>query len=133
MALDLAANGIALSVAAPCYNEQDCLPAFYRRTAAVCTSLAPGDYEIILVDNGSRDATWQVNEALSEADARVIGVHLMRNHGHQLAATAGLHVTQGQRVMLIETWFKRASAAGFYRFLSRIAKVPTRRIPATSA
>lgn len=101
MALDLAANGIALSVAAPCYNEQDCLPAFYRRTAAVCTSLAPGDYEIILVDNGSRDATWQVNEALSEADARVIGVHLMRNHGHQLAATAGLHVTQGQRVMLI--------------------------------
>ena len=160
MALDVAAEAgeVALSVVAPCFNEQDCLPEFYRRTTVVCQNVAAHDYEIVLVDDGSRDDTWRIIQTLSEADARVIGVHLMRNHGHQLAATAGLHVARGRRVLLIdvdlqdppelladmmhmldggadvvygrrtaregETWFKRASAASFYRLLSQLANVP---------
>ena len=160
MALDVAAEAkaVALSVVTPCFNEQDCLLEFHHRTTAACRSVAAGDYEIVLVDDGSRDSTWQIIQGLSEADSRVVGVHLMRNHGHQLAATAGLCVARGHRVMLIdadlqdppellasmmqkmdlgadvvygrrtvrdgETWFKKASAASFYRLLSRIANVP---------
>jgi len=92
----------ALSVVAPCFNEQESLPEFYRRTTAACQAVAGADYEIILVDDGSRDRTLQVIQALSQGDARVIGVQLMRNHGHQLAATAGLSISRGQRVMLID-------------------------------
>ncbi|KAB2911084.1 MAG: glycosyltransferase family 2 protein [Hyphomicrobiaceae bacterium] len=148
----------ALSLVAPCFNEQDCLQEFHRRASAACEEVAGDDYEIVLVDDGSHDDTWQVIQSLSQADSRVVGVHLMRNHGHQLAATAGLFTAQGERVMLIdadlqdppellasmmekmdrgadvvygrrtlrdgETWFKKASAAAFYRLLSRIANVP---------
>lgn len=160
MAFDPAAeqSAIALSVVAPCFNEQEGLLAFYRRVTAACRASVDASYEIVLVDDGSADGTWQVIESLSQTDARVIGVHLMRNHGHQLAATAGLSVCRGRRILLIdadlqdppelvgemmdlmdggadvvygkragregETWFKRMSAATFYRLLSRIANVP---------
>ena len=158
--MDAAADksAIALSVVAPCYNEQDGLPEFHRRVTDACQALVGADYEIVLVDDGSADRTWEVIQAMSRADPRVIGVHLMRNHGHQLASTAGLAVSRGRRILLIdadlqdppeligqmmhvmnagadvvygkravregETWFKRTSAATFYRLLSRIANVP---------
>jgi polyisoprenyl-phosphate glycosyltransferase len=160
VALDVVAEAkaVALSVVAPCFNEQSCLREFHRRTSGACPRVAGDDYEIVLVDDGSRDGTWQIIQSLSETDPHVVGVHLMRNHGHQLAATAGLCAARGQRVMLIdadlqdppellagmmqrmdqgadvvygrrtardgETWFKKASAAGFYRLLSRLANVP---------
>jgi dolichol-phosphate mannosyltransferase len=160
VALDVVAEAraVALSVVAPCFNEQSCLREFHRRTSGACRRVAGDDYEIVLVDDGSRDGTWQIIQSLSETDSHVVGVHLMRNHGHQLAATAGLCAARGQRVMLIdadlqdppellagmmqrmdqgadvvygrrtardgESWFKKASAAGFYRLLSRLANVP---------
>ncbi|KAA2211167.1 glycosyltransferase family 2 protein, partial [Teichococcus oryzae] len=52
--------------------------------------------------DGSKDGTWAQIEALAEADPHVVGVQLLRNHGHQLAATAGLHIANGERVMLID-------------------------------
>jgi dolichol-phosphate mannosyltransferase len=149
------APAVSLSIVTPCYNEQESLPELHRRVTAACQPIAGADYEIVLVDDGSADRTWQVIQALGSADPRVIGVHLMRNHGHQLAATAGLAVARGRRILLIdadlpelieemmrlmdegadvvygkragregETWFKRTSAATFYRLLSRIANVP---------
>jgi polyisoprenyl-phosphate glycosyltransferase len=104
VALDEAAErgAPALSIVAPCFNEQDCLAEFHHRATAACANVVGGDYEIVLVDDGSRDRTWAVIQALSEDDRRVRGVHLMRNHGHQLAATAGLCVARGRRVMLID-------------------------------
>ena len=149
---------IALSVVAPCYNEQESLAEFHGRVTAACEPVSGADYEIVLVDDGSSDCTWQVIQAICGADPRTVGVHLMRNHGHQLAATAGLAVARGRRILLIdsdlqdppeligqmmrlmddgadvvygrragregETWFKKISAATFYRLLSRIANVP---------
>jgi polyisoprenyl-phosphate glycosyltransferase len=91
-----------VSVVVPCFNEAASLSEFHRRTSAACESVVGDDYEVIMVDDGSRDATWPVIEKLAATDARVVGVHLMRNHGHQLAATAGLAVSRGQRVMLID-------------------------------
>src|SRR5690349_14901338 len=77
-----------VSVVAPCYNEALGLPEFHRRVSAAAREVCGAEHEIVLVDDGSRDNTWEVISALAEADPRVVGVRLMRNHGHQLAVTA---------------------------------------------
>jgi glycosyltransferase involved in cell wall biosynthesis len=91
----------AISVVAPCYNEQEVLPEFLRRVGAVLDA-AGGTAEIVVVDDGSRDRTWEVMKAAAAADPRVVAVHLMRNHGHQLALTAGLSVCRGERILIID-------------------------------
>jgi glycosyltransferase involved in cell wall biosynthesis len=91
----------ALSVVAPCYNEEGVLPEFVKRVGAVLDGVG-GTAEIVLVDDGSRDNTWAVMTAAAAQDPRVVGVRLMRNHGHQLALTAGLSVCRGERVMIID-------------------------------
>ncbi len=91
----------ALSVVAPCYNEQEVLPEFLRRIGAVLEKAA-GVAEVVLVDDGSRDRTWDVMTAAAAADRRIVAVRLMRNHGHQLALTAGLSVCRGERILIID-------------------------------
>jgi dolichol-phosphate mannosyltransferase len=59
-------------------------------------------YELILVNDGSRDATWDHIEQLATDSPNVVGVDLSRNHGHQLAVTAGLGLTRGERVLIID-------------------------------
>jgi glycosyltransferase involved in cell wall biosynthesis len=95
------ANRPALSVVAPCYNEQDVLPEFLRRVVAVLDEIG-GTAEIVLVDDGSHDRTWQVMTDAAAAESRVVAVRLMRNHGHQLALTAGLSVCRGERILIID-------------------------------
>ncbi len=91
----------ALSVVAPCYNEEGVLPEFVRRTAAVLDGLGKSA-EMVLVDDGSRDSTWAAITNAAARDSRVVGVRLMRNHGHQLALTAGLSVCRGERILIID-------------------------------
>lgn len=91
----------ALSVVAPCYNEEGVLPEFVRRVGAVLDQ-AGGTSEIVLVDDGSHDRTWELMTAAAAADKRVVAVRLMRNHGHQLALTAGLSICRGQRILIID-------------------------------
>jgi dolichol-phosphate mannosyltransferase len=93
---------VKLSVVAPCYNEEAVLDEFYRRVSAACESVAGSDFELILVNDGSSDRTWSIIEGLADKDTRIMGVHLFRNHGHQLAVTAGLSLTSGERVLLID-------------------------------
>lgn len=90
-----------LSVVAPCYNEEDVLPEFYRRTTAVCTELGL-PYELVLVNDGSRDATWEQMRSFSRTDPNLVCVNLARNHGHQLALSAGLSVCRGKRILVID-------------------------------
>jgi dolichol-phosphate mannosyltransferase len=92
----------ALSVVAPCYNEEGVLPAFLGRVGAVLDGL-PGPSEIVLVDDGSSDGTWQAMSAAAGRDRRIVAVRLMRNHGHQLALTAGLTICRGERVLIIDS------------------------------
>lgn len=92
----------SLSIVAPCHNEEEGLSEFCRRMAAVASGVAGQGFEIILVDDGSTDGTWSVIEALAASVPQVLGVRLMRNHGHQLAATAGLAASRGERVLLID-------------------------------
>jgi dolichol-phosphate mannosyltransferase len=91
----------ALSVVAPCFNEEGVLPEFLQRVGVVLEGLG-GTAEIVLVDDGSRDATWQVMTDWAAKDRRIVAVRLMRNHGHQLALTAGLSVCRGERILIID-------------------------------
>lgn len=92
---------LSLSVVAPCYNEQEVLSEFLRRVQAVCETLAM-PYEIVLVDDGSRDRTWLKMAAAAAADQHILAIRLRRNHGHQLALSAGLAAASGDLVLLID-------------------------------
>jgi dolichol-phosphate mannosyltransferase len=90
-----------LSVVVPCFNEEAVLEEFFRRMAVACAAVTDR-YEIVFVDDGSSDATWSMIENLADRDPRVVGIQLFRNHGHQLAASAGLSLARGSRVLLID-------------------------------
>jgi len=92
---------IRLSIVVPCFNEQDSLPEFHRRMSAAAGAAGEA-YEIVFVDDGSTDRTWEVLRALGATDPTVVAVKLSRNHGHQLALTAGLTQCRGERVLVID-------------------------------
>ena len=90
-----------LGVVAAAFDEADVLPLFVARLTAVLE--ATGDeWEIVLVDDGSRDGTWSVIEAAAAAEPRIRGIRLSRNFGHQLALTAGLSVARGDGVITMD-------------------------------
>ncbi len=93
---------LKLSIVAPCYNEEQSLPLFVQRMGAVAREAVGEAYELILVNDGSRDRTWACIQALALVDARVLGVNLSRNHGHQLAVSAGLSLVRGDCVLIID-------------------------------
>src|SRR5689334_726097 len=146
-----------LSIVVPCFNEEACLEELHQRLSAAARS-ASDDYEIVLVNDGSRDGSWPMMRAMAERDPHIVAVNLSRNHGHQLALTAGLDLSSGDRILIIDadlqdppellpemlrtmdaagadvvygvrktrrgdTAFKRATAHGFYRLLSRATEV----------
>jgi len=93
---------LALSVVAPCFNEAAVLSEFHRRIREICCRVAGDSYELLLVDDGSRDATWPIMCDITRMDPNVVAIRLSRNHGHQLALTAGLHYCTGERVLIID-------------------------------
>ena len=147
-----------LSIVVPCFNEEACIPELYRRLTAAARAAVGDDYELVLVNDGSSDGTWPAMQRITDADDHVLAVNLSRNHGHQLALTAGLDLCRGERILIIdadlqdppellpamldamrnedadvvygvrksrtgETAFKRATAHGFYRLLSRATEI----------
>ncbi|MFP5387117.1 MAG: glycosyltransferase family 2 protein, partial [Bacteriovoracia bacterium] len=92
-----------LSIVAPCMNEEEVLEEFYLRVSAVIREMKISDYEIILVDDGSRDKTWEIIEALNKRNTKVKGIQLSRNFGHQSALAAGLHEAEGELVFIIDS------------------------------
>jgi glycosyltransferase involved in cell wall biosynthesis len=148
----------ALSIVVPCFNEEACLPALHERLGTAARAAVGEDYEIVLVNDGSRDHSWALMRSMAASDGHVVAVNLSRNHGHQLALTAGLDLCRGETILIIdadlqdppellsgmmetmrsdgadvvygvrrsrkgETAFKRATAHGFYRLLSRATDV----------
>ncbi|HEV2748252.1 MAG TPA: glycosyltransferase family 2 protein [Allosphingosinicella sp.] len=92
----------ALSIVIPCYNEEPCLPELHRRVSEAARAAAGGSYEIVLVNDGSRDRSWAAMQDLARSDERVVAINLSRNHGHQLALTAGLDLCSGERILIID-------------------------------
>ncbi len=148
----------ALSIVVPCFNEEGCLDALHERLTAAARNAAGRDYEIVLVNDGSSDRTWPIMKQLVAGDPNVVAINLSRNHGHQLALTAGLDLCRGEQILIIDadlqdppellptmigtmreadadvvygvrksrrgdTAFKRGTAHGFYRLLSRATEV----------
>ena len=91
-----------LSIVVPCYNEEACLPALHERLGAAARPVFGEDYEIVLVNDGSKDRSWALMTALVETDPHLVAVNLSRNHGHQLALTAGLDLARGDLVLVID-------------------------------
>ena len=148
----------ALSIVVPCFNEEACLPELHRRLGDAARTAVGDEYELVLINDGSRDGSWPIMQRLAAEDPHLVAVNLSRNHGHQLALTAGLDLCSGDTVLIIdadlqdppellggmmeamreagadvvygvrksragETAFKRATAHGFYRLLSRATEV----------
>jgi dolichol-phosphate mannosyltransferase len=88
-----------LSVVIPVFNEIDVLPELHRRLSA---ALAGEDYELVLVDDGSKDGTRAALLRLRAEDPRVRPVFLSRNFGHQAAVTAGIDHARGEAVVTID-------------------------------
>ncbi len=88
-----------LSVVAPVYNEEGTIEEFYARVRAALEGV---DFELVLVDDGSKDASPALLDRLSETDPRVCVVSLSRNFGHQTALTAGLDHARGDAVVMLD-------------------------------
>lgn len=91
-----------LSVVAPAYNEAEGLPKFVHEIRSVLPSLAD-DYEILIVDDGSGDATREVLTRLRTEEPRLRWLGLSRNFGHQAALVAGLEHARGDVVITMDS------------------------------
>jgi glycosyltransferase involved in cell wall biosynthesis len=91
-----------LSIIIPCFNEEGVLREMHHRVSVICQRLDDLDHEIIYVDDGSRDCTPEILEAIQYMDPRVRVVGLSRNFGHQIAVTAGLEHAVGDAAVLID-------------------------------
>lgn len=91
-----------LSIVVPAHDEADSLPELLSRLHAVLGSLE-SEWEIILVDDGSRDRSWPVMQEAAEGDPRIRALRLSRNYGHQIALTAGLWATDGNAVITMDS------------------------------
>lgn len=144
------------SIIAPIYNEECCLDELYRRITEVMDQTHE-PWELVLVNDGSRDSSPEIIRRLAVADKRVRPIMFARNFGHQIAVTAGLDYSRGQAVIIIdadlqdppevilemiekwragaevvyavrgeregESWFKKFTAALFYRIIFSITDV----------
>ena len=93
---------LTLSVVVPCFNERETLPELHRRVSDVCRACVGRSYELVLVNDGSTDGTWDLLAALAARDPHVVAVNLSRNHGHQLALSAGLQLCRADRVFILD-------------------------------
>lgn len=145
-----------VSIVLPVFNEEQTLPALYTRLSGVMQALGE-PYEILFVDDGSRDASLALLKSLGSTDPAIKIMSLSRNFGHQIAITCGLDHASGEAVVIMdadlqdppeviprlitkwregydvvyavrekrrgEGWFKRGTAAFFYRVLRLLTQV----------
>jgi dolichol-phosphate mannosyltransferase len=91
-----------ISVVGPVYDEVESLRGFYDRLSAAMGELGE-PWELVLIDDGSRDGSSDLIRDLAFEDIRVRPVLFSRNFGHQIAVTAGLDYSRGQAVVIIDT------------------------------
>lgn len=96
-----------LSIVVPCYNEEAALPVTVERLttlleALVARGVVAGESALYFVDDGSADRTWSIIESCANRNARVHGIKLSRNRGHQNALLAGLLNAPGDAVVSID-------------------------------
>ena len=97
----IASAPIILSIVVPAYDEEEVLPEFHKRISNALAALKIS-YEVIYVNDGSRDRTMEVLRSLYAADNRVVVVSLSRNFGKENALTAGLEHVRGEAAVVID-------------------------------
>ena len=91
-----------LSVVIPCFNEELVLRAAHERLTQAVSSIEGFDYELIFVDDGSRDRTYEILAEMQAHDRHTRVLKLSRNFGHQIAVTAGLESAGGEVIVVID-------------------------------
>ena len=96
-----------VGIVVPCYNEEEVLPETARRLTELLQEMLAGGAvaagsQVVFVDDGSSDRTWVLIEALAGADARVGGIKLSRNRGHQNALLAGLYTCDADVLLSVD-------------------------------
>jgi polyisoprenyl-phosphate glycosyltransferase len=92
---------IQYSIVVPVYNEEEVIHETYRRLTEVMRSTGEA-YELLFVNDGSRDRTDEIIKAYSQKDESVILLDFSRNFGHQIAITAGMDYSRGKAVVVID-------------------------------
>lgn len=96
-------NLVNLSILAPCYNEEKNINEFYDRTNNTLKKLGLENYEIIFIDDGSIDKSWNIISEKKLFDKKIKGIKLQKNFGHQNAISAGLKIAKGNYTLVIDT------------------------------
>jgi glycosyltransferase involved in cell wall biosynthesis len=96
-----AGSAMELSLVVPVFNEEATLPELRGRLSEILP-LVGGETEVILVNDGSRDATPELVSGICREDARFRGIHFSRNFGHQAAVAAGLRYSRGRAVVVMD-------------------------------
>lgn len=91
-----------VSVVVPAFNEAPNIPLLWRRVTEVLAGVPDINWELIFVDDGSRDDTWNAICLISSEDPAVKGIRLSRNFGHQYALMAGLEASRGDAVVTMD-------------------------------
>lgn len=94
-------TNIRYSIVAPCYNEEGNMRELHRRISEVMDQTGE-PWELVLINDGSRDRTRELMQELHALDQRVHYIDFARNFGHQLAVTAGMDYAQGEAIILID-------------------------------
>lgn len=94
-------KNIDISVIVPIYNEEQTIPELYDRLQKTVSQISE-NYELIFVNDGSKDNSLLELLKLSEHDHRVFYINLSRNFGHQISVTAGLDASKGKVVVIID-------------------------------
>lgn len=91
-----------ISVVVPMYNEEEVATICYDRLTQVLVKLDKYDYEIVFVNDGSKDKTFEILEVIAKKDKNVKIISFSRNFGHQAAVTAGMRQAMGDVVVIID-------------------------------
>ncbi len=94
-------NGVKISLLIPFYNEEKQIPATLDVVIPIMAATGL-DFELVLVDDGSRDQTWTVIERAARADPRIRGLRFSRNFGKEAAICAALDAADGDAVILMD-------------------------------
>ncbi len=94
-------NKIVYSIIVPLYNEELVIDESYRRLKEVMDSTKE-NYEIIFINDGSRDSTKEKADNICKKDEKIKLVNFSRNFGHQAAITAGMDVSRGRAIVVID-------------------------------
>ena len=91
-----------ISVAIPIYNEEQLLPELLNRVGAVLAGIPGGPHEMVFVDDGSSDRSFEILVAAAASDPRILAISLSRNFGHQSALSAALDHVSGDLVIVMD-------------------------------